>query len=193
MTCIVGFIGDDGIYMGGDSAGVSGFDIRGRADEKVFIKDDMIYGFTSSFRMGQILRFRFNRPEHKEGIDDYEYLCSVYIDELIKCFKEHGYLREDKGEVSGGIFLIGYKGNLYKVEGDFQVGKSFDNYDACGCGEYYALGALSQLDSLYSNDKMLPTDKVIRSLRSAERFSAGVRRPFVIEYLKKEIKNEGKK
>lgn len=186
MTCIVGFVGDDGIYMGGDSAGVSGFDIRGRADEKVFIKDDIIYGFTSSFRMGQILRFRFNRPEHKQGIDDYEYLCSVYIDELIACFKAHGYLKDDKGEVSGGIFLLGYKGNLYKVESDFQVGKSFDNYDACGCGEYYALGALNILDL----PKLSTQSKVLRALETAEKFSAGVRSPFVIECLRKESENE---
>lgn len=182
MTCIVGFVCNDGIYMGGDSAGVSGYSIRGRADEKVFIKDGMIYGFTSSFRMGQILRFNFKRPYHRPEIDDYEYLCSEYITELIKCFKEYGYLQEDKGEVSGGTFLVGYRGNLYKIEGDFQVGKAFDRYDACGCGEDYALGALNVM----RHTELSYEDRVSMALGTAEKYSAGVRSPFVIEFLEKE-------
>ena len=52
MTCIVGLIDGRRVWMGGDSAGVSGLDITVRADAKVFRNGDFLIGFTSSFRMG---------------------------------------------------------------------------------------------------------------------------------------------
>ena len=57
MTCIVGLIDGRRVWMGGDSAGVSGLDITVRADAKVFRNGDFLIGFTSSFRMGQLLAF----------------------------------------------------------------------------------------------------------------------------------------
>jgi len=62
MTCIVGLVENGKVYIGGDSAGVAGLDITTRKDEKVFQKENMIFGFTSSFRMGQILRYSFKNP-----------------------------------------------------------------------------------------------------------------------------------
>jgi hypothetical protein len=35
MTCIVGLVTPKGIYLGGDSAGVGGYSLTVRADEKV--------------------------------------------------------------------------------------------------------------------------------------------------------------
>ena len=52
MTCIVGLVENGKVYIGGDSAGVAGLDVRMRSDEKVFTKGNMIFGYTSSFRMG---------------------------------------------------------------------------------------------------------------------------------------------
>ena len=36
MTAIVGLVAGKSIYMGGDSAGIDGYDLVIRADEKVF-------------------------------------------------------------------------------------------------------------------------------------------------------------
>lgn len=37
MTCIAGIVGEDGsIWMGGDSAGISGLSLQTRQDPKVF-------------------------------------------------------------------------------------------------------------------------------------------------------------
>ena len=63
MTCIVGLVDNGKIYMGGDSAGVSNLDIRIRADQKVFKTGEFIMGFTSSFRMGDLLKYDFNSVE----------------------------------------------------------------------------------------------------------------------------------
>ena len=68
MTCIVGLEHKGKVYIGGDSAGVAGYSLSVRADQKVFINGNFIFGFTSSFRMGQILRFGFNPPRrHPEA------------------------------------------------------------------------------------------------------------------------------
>jgi len=176
MTCIVGLVDGGEIYIGGDSAGISGFDLRLRKDSKVFVKDEMIFGFTSSFRMGQILRYNFSIPPHIPKKDDYTYLCTDFIDSLIACFKEKGYARVNNQEITGGTFLVGYKSNLYRIDNDFQVGMTRDRYDACGCGENYALGALRAMEGKIKD----PKDIIMNALSVAEYFSCGVCTPFTI-------------
>lgn len=175
MTCIVGVVQNGEVFIGGDSAGTnSSYDQSIRTDEKVFKKGDMVFGFTTSFRMGQILRYCFKIPDHDPRIDDYEYLCSTFIDELMKCFKEKWYNGIKEKDDSGGTFIVGYKGNLYKIYSDFQVEKTIDKYSACGCGEPYAFGALKATESIDED----PFSKIQKALEVAEYFSAGVKGPF---------------
>jgi hypothetical protein len=178
MTCIVGLEHDDGmVSIGGDSAGVDGgLGIRIRTDEKVFINGPMIFGFSSSFRMGQILRYSLTVPEQLPSQkDDYRFMCTTFIDAVRKCLKDGGYARVKDGEDIGGFFLVGYKGKLYRVESDFQVGRSMRTFDACGCGEDYALGAM------WGRDLGQPFEEQIRrSLAAAASFSAGVAPPFFV-------------
>ena len=56
MTCIAGLIEDGNIWIGGDSAAVTHYRMMKRADTKVFINGPFLIGFTSSYRMGQILQ-----------------------------------------------------------------------------------------------------------------------------------------
>lgn len=182
-TCIVGLESGGAVYIGGDSAGVDGWLGRAvRVDEKVFAKDRMIFGFTSSFRMGQILRYAFDPPKQSVGQDDFAYLCGPWIDSLVKCLKEKGYATVDKNEVQGGTFLLGFNSKLYRVESDFQVGRRVDPFDACGCAQDYALSAMA----LLADRHIGPEVKVRTALEIAERFSAGVKGPFVIRKLGKE-------
>ena len=176
MTCIVGYTENGKVYIGGDSAGVAGFKLVLRQDEKVFSRGQMVFGFTSSFRMGQILRYSFTIPEHDPKKDDFDYLCTDFIDALIKSFKSKGYARVKDSEVNGGTFLLGYKGNLYQIEDDFQVGTVRYKYNACGCGESYALGALMALEK----ENIEPQKRIEIALSAAEHFSAGVRAPFIV-------------
>ncbi len=54
MTAIVGLVHNATVYIGGDSAGVSGYSMTVRADSKVFTIGPYLMGFTTSFRMGQL-------------------------------------------------------------------------------------------------------------------------------------------
>ena len=63
MTCIVGLVHADGVTIGADSAGCDGaWGIVTRADTKLFHNGPFLFGFTSSFRMGQLLRYAFKPP-----------------------------------------------------------------------------------------------------------------------------------
>lgn len=150
---------------------VGGLSIRTRADEKVFKNGDMLFGYTSSFRMGQLLRYSLVIPEQSRRKDDYRYMCTDFIGAVINLFENKKFAKTSNGEISGGTFLVGYKGNLYSVENDSQVAVPALNSEAVGCGVGIALGALHALH----NNKMKPRDRIIKTLEAATEFSAGVR------------------
>ena len=179
MTCIVGYVENGNVYIAGDSAGVAGQNIKIRKDTKVFRKENpsgkpMILGYTTSFRMGQILRFGFPIPEIPEYMDPYEYMCTVFIDSLIETFTDKKYAKVAENVTTGGNFLVGFEGKLFQIYGDFQVEESAEVFDATGCGAHYALGAMHQLQKM----KILPRTKLIRALKTASYFSTGVAAPF---------------
>jgi len=189
MTCIVGIIDNGKVWIGGDSAGVSGLDVTVRKDTKVFKNGEFLIGYTSSFRMGQLLRFKFKPPKYypdQHNDNAYKYMCTDFIDAVKKCFKEDGYSRIKSNEELGGCFLVGFKGRLFEIESDFQVGESIDNYNSVGCGQDYAKGCIFSLIQEYDrieghHGKDAPKYVIEEALQAAEHFSGGVRSPFIIE------------
>ena len=162
MTCIVGIVDKESVYIGGDSAGVSGLDIHIRKDPKVFKKGDFIFGCTSSFRMIQIIRFSFIPPLLQDGKDIFEYMCTDFIDELRKSFSTGGFKETNNGIESGGIFLVGYKKKLFRIDKDFQVEETNDEFNCCGCGEDLSKGALFAMSK-----KMAPEKRIKKEIERA--------------------------
>jgi hypothetical protein len=122
MTCIVGIVGDDGtIYMGADSnvSVTSGFQNNSK-DGKMFVKHGFIYGFSGSPRMLQIVKYDFIPPEHPREMNTVEYMCSLWIPTLRRCFERGGFLEiSNNVESADGTFLVGYKGKLFCMYSDF--------------------------------------------------------------------------
>lgn len=183
MTCIVGWIeeskGKRDVWIGGDSAGVGGLSLRIRKDTKVFRNGDMLFGYTSSFRMGQLLRYSLNIPEQSKSKSDYEYMCTDFIDAVVSLFEKKKYSKINNNEITGGTFLVGYKGNLYCIEDDFQIGIPALNFEAVGCGSTIAMGAMHALRKL----KYQPKLRIKKAIDAAAEFSAGVQGPYVIKRL----------
>jgi len=177
MTCIAGIAEGGAVFIGGDSAGVAGYDLSVRADAKVFTRGDLIFGFTSSFRMGQLLRYALPDLSPKPDDDLEKWLSTVFVDAVRKTLKDGGFANKKEEVESGGTFLLGVGGRLFMVGSDYQVGENVDGFDAVGCGQAYALGAFHASRDL----RWPPRNKVVRALRAAARFSAGVRDPFVIK------------
>lgn len=184
MTCIVGVIENGVVTLGGDSAGVENDNITIRKDEKVFRNKEFIIGYTSSFRMGQLLRFRFTPPPIS-GKDLYEYMCTEFVDGVRKCFEEYGFMQKYKGgDEKGGEFLVGIRGRLFHIDDDYQVGEPVDGFMSVGSGMYYALGSLDTTNK----NQIKPKDRVEIALRVAEKYSCGVSGPF--NYVSTELDNQ---
>ena len=174
MTCIVGLTDRGRVYLGGDSAGTAGYSQIIRADKKVFLKGPFAYGFTTSFRMGQVIRYNFREPFAHVGCDPFEYLVGPFIHALRACLGAAGWKRTEHGVESGGTFLVGWRGGLYAVHSDFQVEQSVYPYNAVGCGADLALG------SLWSTIGRGNVNRVTAALGAASAFSAGVAPPFEV-------------
>jgi len=176
MTAIAGLIENGKVWIGGDSAGVVGYRLVVRNDPKVFTKDEFIIGFTSSFRMGQLLRYYLNPGIPTEGQDEFEYMVRSFIPNIRSIFKTHGYLEIERNVESGGTFLVGWRGKLYLIEDNFQVAELRTPYAACGCGEQLILGSLHATGDF----DIGPKERIKMALKAAEDFSAGVRGPFMV-------------
>jgi hypothetical protein len=137
-------------------------------------------GFTTSFRMGQLLRYKLAPPAQTVHQNDMEYMVTSFIDACRTCFSQNGF--GDKDASIGGNFLVGYKGKLYNIEADYQVGVPKAPFDAVGCGSDLALGAL------YATDGMKPEARLNAALAAASTFSAGVSPPFTILKLESDVK-----
>lgn len=175
MTCIVGLEADGHVLIGGDSAGISGYSITIRADQKVFTRDQYAFGFTSSYRMGQILRYDADLPEPDHNHRDLDaFMVSWFVPAVRKALEEGGYTRTRDGREEGGTFLVGIRGRLYCIDSDFQIGRSTDGYMAVGCGDDLALG------SLHSTPHVPPRTRVKQALKAAAYHSAGVSGPFKV-------------
>lgn len=182
MTCIVGIERPDGVMIGGDSAASNYSIMYTREDRKVFHNEGLIIGYTDSFRMGQLLRYRLEiPPHHPPDKDDFEYLATDFIDAVRAVFTDHGFLHKEHEEESGGEFLVAYRGRLYFVCGDFQVGRAAEPYIAIGSGGEVALGALYAMHH-YFKDKLTSQHLAIFSLQAAADHTPYVRQPFWTEW-----------
>ncbi len=174
MTCIIGLEHKGKVYMGGDSAAASGWDITRVVLPKVFLRDEFLIGYTTSFRMGQLLQFNLNIPEKSQDEDDLHYLITKFIPAIRECLKAGGYTKIENNVEENGDFLIGYHGKLYHVESDFSINRYMHGFDAVGCGTAYAYGAMAA----QKNDN--PKLCIERALEIASQFSNGVCSPFYV-------------
>lgn len=180
MTCVVAVRAKDGrIIMGADSAGVGGYSLQTRADPKIYRVGEALIGFTTSFRMGQILGHALALPEHRGNVPVERYMVTSFINAVRECLKAGGYARKENEVESGGTFLVGYRSRIFYVENDYQVGERVEAFDAVGCGFELALGSLHTTGTLNMSAKR----RVMLALAAAAEFSAGVRAPFNVQEL----------
>lgn len=188
MTCIVGVVGQDGsIVLGGDSLGVGGIDVLVRDDKKVFKKGQFLFGCTGSYRELQLVQHALRIPKPPESpARDHLYMCTTFVDKLRNTLKKAGALKEKSGvQAMESAIIVGFRGTLYIIEEDFQVGIASHGYASVGCGSPYAMGSLF---AMYAH---APSDSVEDSrcgaeqaLSAAVEFSGGVRPPFTYVELK---------
>ncbi len=148
MTLIVGYVDENGNgHMAADSNGTS-VDYHATQEykaSKIFTIGDgkFLIGYTTSFRMGQIIEHCFIPPPHVEGISNVKYMINEFMPKLIQSFRDNRYILDT--EKSGGTFLVYYNGSLFKIYNDFQIQETVNNFDACGSGEMQALASFNTI------------------------------------------------
>jgi ATP-dependent protease HslVU (ClpYQ) peptidase subunit len=180
MTCIIGYKDQKNscVYIGADSLGSNSYTKTVRNDPKFFhYTKDIIFGFTTSYRMGQLIMYADNLFSeiniHDKEFFTHKNLVTKFIPNLIKLYKEN----EDDNIDKNGTFILATFDKLWKIYDNFQVQESLDNFVSCGSGEELALGALY---ALQKNDNYSIVEKIVIGLESAEKFSCSVQRPFHI-------------
>jgi ATP-dependent protease HslVU (ClpYQ) peptidase subunit len=181
MTCVVALREKGVIYMGADSAGVGGwYNRQNRMDPKIYRVGAMLIGFTTSFRMGQLLGYSLVLPHHHADVPVEKYMTTAFINAVRDCLKAGGWAEKDKDQERGGNFLTAYQGRIFEVQSDYQVAESAEDFSAVGCGFDLALGSLYTSKSLGGS---AARRRVELALEAAASFSAGVHGPFRIEEL----------
>lgn len=187
MTCIVAMTDGSEIVMAGDSAGCGqGSFIELRDDPKVFERQGYLFGYTTSFRMGQILRYHVPLPEPADD-DAYAFMVNAFIPAARAAFVEHGFDKtyskseagdtgqwSEQGQRIGGRFVVGLKGQLFTIDHDYNVAKPHLPYAAVGRGAEIAYG------SLFSTGALGMEERAELALRAAAQHTGCVRPPFVV-------------
>ena len=128
MTCIAGVEHSGKVWIGGDSAGVAGYALTVRADEKVWVDNGFVFGFTSSFRMGQLLRYNLSLPLQRYEVPEsnaeaeIKFMTTHFVDAVRKVLKDGGYAKNDNGQERGGTFLVGWRGGSTAFRGTSRWG-----------------------------------------------------------------------
>jgi hypothetical protein len=177
MTCVIGYKTDAGIWLGADSAGTNEIGQQtSRADTKVFRRQGMTFAFCGSYRMGQLLNFQLEVPDHPAGMGDYEFMVTKFIESVRDTLRDGGYTNIKNNEETGGDFIVAYRNGLYEIGCDFQVGISRRNYICLGSGMDVASGVMFALAGWWST----PQVTIKRALAAAADHDAYVAPPFIV-------------
>ena len=173
MTCIIGIKKDNEVWIGGDRAAGNLYECRPVTHSKVFRNGDAIMGYTTSFRMGQLLQYHLSIPKYHKDEDLLKYIHVDFLNAVRSCMKDNGFAKITSNEEESGEFLMAINGRLFLIQ-DFHALEYQDGFDAVGCGATYAKG------SLFSTQDMEPEDRIKMALKAASHFSPGVLGPYDI-------------
>lgn len=177
MTCIVGVRQNGKVWLGGDSAGIAGWELRA-VDLKVFQRGPFLYGVAGSVRVSNLIRYAFQPPAPLMSLSIY--MVTTWIDALRDCLKAGGVAGKNNEveELTDSALLVGIQGRLFSVYSDYQVSEDQAAYAGVGCGAATALGALAV------SWQLPPAARCRAALRAAELHNIGVRGPFVVQSLR---------
>lgn len=181
MTCITGIAKHGVVWIGGDSAGTTAQNQQTiREDEKVFAlkseTDAFLLGCTTSFRFIDLLKYEFVPPPCTDE-NLHRYMVTQFVQAMREVLKKGGFAKKDNEQEEGGHTLVGFRGTLYTIESDYQVGIPRCQYAALGSASDVALGSL--FTTMHFLD-MEPERRLLVALQAAARHYADVAEPFVM-------------
>lgn len=187
MTCIVGIVDEGNVLIGADSLSSNNHRKQVVRNPKIIRLSrptakshptDILLGYTSSWRMGQLLR-GVRLP--KMATDDaFDFLSTAFVDTVRQVLKDGGWATQKDGQEIGGSFLIGFDGHVFEMQSDYSILESADGYSATGSGEDWAMGSLHATGTIPS----LTAERRVRlALEAASTFNPNVAPPFHVSSL----------
>lgn len=174
MTCIAGIAQNGKVWMGGDS-GTCGEVSQVDAIPKVVKRNGVLIGTCGDARLADLMRFCLKVPRLKKDEDVDSFMASRFTAAIRKCFSDHAYPHKEYDSAYDGMMLVGIKGRLYEVDGNYALSRVADGYNAIGSGAQVALGAL-EVTQGEKAEKRLEA-----ALRASAKYCDGVLAPFTIE------------
>jgi len=172
MTCIIAYKENGKSYIAGDRMGSNGWTKIRSNTPKIFKKDSFLFGYTSTFRMGQILEHELIIPKRKvdQTLENYVYTDLIY--KIRTCFKDNGYGCKPTDAVSekAGNFIFILEGRIFEVQNDFSV-LEHEEFCSIGSGEAHAHAALEVLKSL---KRYSPKEKLKKAMSIVAKFVVSV-------------------
>lgn len=175
MTCIVAIEENNEVIMGGDRLGSNGYTGAPVSEAKVFRKGPLLIGYTSSFRMGQLLQHALEVPVLPTEMDLDKWVSIDLMQAIRKAYKDNGWDKEKDGAAEGGNFLVAIGDRCYEIQGDYSYIRNTSGEYAVGSGVHYALGSLRS-----TRGKMKAKQRIIESLETAAEYVVSVSGPFDI-------------
>lgn len=133
MTCIIGIEFEGKVFLAGDKLGSNGWTGSEYHCPKVFENGDGIFGYTSSYRWGQLLEFGLTDIlAPKDETEMHRWMVTSLVPDIRKVLKDSEY--NEKGTNA----LMGINGQLWEYQNDHSVLRSTNGYAAVGSGETFA-------------------------------------------------------
>lgn len=136
MTAIVAFKRNGKVFLAGDRMGSNGYNKQVVNAPKIFsVGEDLHFGYTHSFYMGQLLQHTFVPPSKDDRDTDDRYLFTKVVPALKSMFEDNDFGRKksDKyNEPELGTFLMVYKTRIFVFQGNSSILEY--NYAGVGCG-----------------------------------------------------------
>lgn len=174
MTCIIAYKEPSSgkVWLGGDKLGSDGYTKIIVKDPKVFQNGEFYFGYTTSFYMGQILKYHWTRPTRSMHQDsDNEYIYKDVMNSLKKVFKDNEFGKsKDVHEPDFGNFIMVYKDRIFEVQPNMSL-LECEDFIAVGCGAQTAHGVM---DALINNTNHEPEKLIVETMKSVSRFMCGV-------------------
>lgn len=177
MTCIAGVADGKRVWMGADSYAGNGYSYVLTQRPKVRKVGEFLIGGAGSLRGLDAAHFLLEVTT--TGARDVErYMRTTFVDALRKALQKAGVKERLEGvESVDTTFLVGFRGRLFCVGGDFSVLSVPAWGYAVGIGEAPAAAVLYAL----RGSRMKPETRIRAALKAAEATTEGVRSPFHLE------------
>ena len=178
MTLVVAISDGQRLVFAADSAAsnLKTGEIYNLDNEKIFSCGPWLIGHTTSYRLGQILRYRVPWPTPPADLADLEgFIVSEVVEPVRKALRGAGASKRVQGAENGGSFLVGFAGRIFAIADDYSVVHFPHPFAAIGHGRFVAYGALHALQTA----NLSLEEKCQAALEAAETYDNTVRRPFV--------------